>query len=123
MCIARVCFKCFICFKHMLQVFYQDIAYVAVAIHICCKCVFQMFQLFHLYIACFYLDVAYVPLAIHICCKCIFQMFHLFHTDVVSVLAGCCYMLQCLYTYVANVCFHCFTRFQYVAAGVVPHAL
>jgi hypothetical protein len=27
-------------FKSMLQVFYLDIAYVTVAIHICCKCMF-----------------------------------------------------------------------------------
>ena len=30
----------------MLQVFYLNVAYVAVAIHICCKLIFQMFQLF-----------------------------------------------------------------------------
>jgi hypothetical protein len=29
----------------MLQVFYLDIAYIAVTIHICCK---RMFQMFHL---------------------------------------------------------------------------
>jgi hypothetical protein len=29
----------------MLQVFYLDVAYVAVVIHICCKCMFQLFHL------------------------------------------------------------------------------
>jgi hypothetical protein len=32
--VASVCFKCFSCFRRMLQVFYLDVAYVAVAIHI-----------------------------------------------------------------------------------------
>ena len=36
----------FSCFKHMLQVFYLNVAYVAVATHICCK---RMFQILHLF--------------------------------------------------------------------------
>jgi len=35
--VASVCFKYFSCFKRMLQVFYLDIAYAAVAILVCCK--------------------------------------------------------------------------------------
>ena len=70
----------------MLQVFHVDVvkvdrnvAYVAMAIHICCKCLFQMFHLFFIrMLQMFYLDVAYVALAIHICCKRMFQMFHPF---------------------------------------------
>jgi hypothetical protein len=38
-------------FKRMLQVFYLDVAYVALAIHVCCKCMFQMFHLFQTYVA------------------------------------------------------------------------
>jgi hypothetical protein len=38
---ASVCFNCF---KRMLQVFYLDVTYVVVAIHICCKRMFHMFQ-------------------------------------------------------------------------------
>ena len=42
----------------MLQIFCidvlkvdQDITYVAMAIHVCCKCIFQMFYLiFHMYV-------------------------------------------------------------------------
>jgi hypothetical protein len=42
----------------MLQMFYLDVAYVVVAIHICCKCMFQMFHLFHTYLAeCYMLQV------------------------------------------------------------------
>ena len=37
---ANAHFKCFSCFKRMLQVFYLNIAYVAVAIHVCCKRMF-----------------------------------------------------------------------------------
>jgi hypothetical protein len=33
--VASVCFKCFSCFRHMLQVFYLNVAYVA---SICSKC-------------------------------------------------------------------------------------
>jgi hypothetical protein len=68
-----------VCSFWMLYMFYLDVAYVAMAIHLCCKCILQMFQLL-------YLDVAYVAVAIHVCCKCMFQMFHLFQT-----------MLQVLY--------------------------
>jgi hypothetical protein len=43
----------------MLQVFYLYIAYIAVAIHIYCKRVFQMFHLFQTYVT-----------ANSSCCKC-----------------------------------------------------
>jgi hypothetical protein len=50
----HVCFKCFICFRRMLQMFHldvakvdldvakinRDIAYVVMAIHVCFKCMF-----------------------------------------------------------------------------------
>ena len=98
--------------------FHLDVAYVAVAIHVCCKCVFQMFQLFHLDVACFHLDAAYVAEAIPVCCKCMFQMFHLFQTYIASVLSRCCIycngytrMLQVYVSNVSalsNVCCKCF---------------
>jgi hypothetical protein len=119
-CVASVCFKYFSCFKRMLQVFHLDVAYVAVTIHVCCKCVLQMFQLFHLDVACFYLDAAYVAVAIPVCCKCMFQMFHLFQMYVARFI-WMLHMLLWLYTYVVNVCFNYFTWFQYVADDVAPH--
>jgi hypothetical protein len=51
----------------------DDIAYVAMAIHIYCKCLFQMFHLFFRRIfQVFYLDVAYVS---HVCCKSFIHVF------------------------------------------------
>jgi hypothetical protein len=47
--VARVYSKCLIYFRCMLQVFYLDVAYVAVAIHICWKRMLHMFHLFQLY--------------------------------------------------------------------------
>ena len=63
--------------KHMLQVFYLDVAkvnrhvaYVAMAIHVCFKCMFQMFQqFFRRMLQVFYLNVA---VAIYTCCKRMF---------------------------------------------------
>jgi hypothetical protein len=47
-------FKRLRCLRGMLQVFHmdiakvdRDIAYVAMAIHVCCKCLSQMFYLFY----------------------------------------------------------------------------
>jgi hypothetical protein len=44
------------------DMFYLDVAYVSMAIHIGCKHLFKMFHLFQTY-------VAYVAVVIHICCK------------------------------------------------------
>ena len=52
--------------------FYLDVAYVALAIHVCCKCIFQIFQLFQTYVASVVSGVAYAAVAIHICCKRMF---------------------------------------------------
>jgi hypothetical protein len=59
MYVASIYSKCFIYFRHMLQVFYLNVAYVAV-------------------------DITYVTVAIHVCCKRMFQIFHLLHTYVVE---------------------------------------
>jgi hypothetical protein len=68
--------ECFNCFRCMLQVFCMDVAkidrdvtHVAMAIHVCCKRLFQMFYM------CFS----------DVCCKCFFWMLHMFHTYVASV--------------------------------------
>ena len=56
----------------------SGIAYVAMAIDVCCKCMFQMFQPFQMYVA----------VVIHICCKCFICMLHMFHTYI----ANMCYL-------------------------------
>jgi hypothetical protein len=48
--VANIYPKCFIYFRRM-QMFYLDVAYVAVAIHICCKRMLQTFHLFQTYVA------------------------------------------------------------------------
>jgi hypothetical protein len=58
-------------FKYMLQVFYLNIAYVAVDIHVCCIC-FKCFSYFKCMLQTFYLNVAYVIVAIPIYCKSMF---------------------------------------------------
>jgi hypothetical protein len=60
--VASVCLKCFCCFQTYVASILSryDVAYVALAIHVCCKCTFQMFELFQTYVAnvlcfkCFY---------------------------------------------------------------------
>jgi hypothetical protein len=58
--------------------FHLNVVYVAMAIHICCKCMFKRFSCFKHMLQVFYLDVAYVAMAIHLGCKGMFQMFQLF---------------------------------------------
>jgi hypothetical protein len=58
--LANLYFKCFICFRYMLQVFYLDVVKVD-------------------------LDVEYVASVSEVCYKRLFTMFHLFRTNVVSV--------------------------------------
>ena len=36
-------FRCCMCFIRMLYVFHLDVAYVAMAIHVCCKYMFHLF--------------------------------------------------------------------------------
>jgi hypothetical protein len=49
--VASVYSKCLIYFRRMLQVFYLDVPYISVAIHICCKRLFKIFRLFQTYVA------------------------------------------------------------------------
>jgi hypothetical protein len=85
--VASVCFNCF---KRMLQVFYLDIAYVGVAIHVCCNS--QCFTRF-IPMLLFHLDVAYIS---DICCKCLIKMLDLFKMYASLFI----WMLQLLYIYI-----------------------
>ena len=71
----------------MLQVFHvdvakvdQDVAYVAMAIHVCCKSLIQTFQLFQIY----------VSRVLSRCCICFTLMLQVFHPDVAYVSHICC---------------------------------
>jgi hypothetical protein len=55
----------------------RDVAYVAIPMHVCCKCLFKIFHLFfHKYVASVFI-----------------WMLRMFHTYVTSVLFGCCICL------------------------------
>jgi hypothetical protein len=74
----------------MLPVFHVDVAYVAMAIHVCCKCIVLNIKCvlsgcyiyFTHILQVFHLDAVYVS---HIYYKCFIWMMHMFHTYVVSV--------------------------------------
>ena len=78
-----------------------DVAYVAMAIHVCCKCLLKMFHLLQTYVASVFIWMlhmlqwlcVYVLVAIHICCKPMFQIFHLLRRMLHEVLSCCkCFM-------------------------------
>ena len=78
--VLNVCCKCF----------YLDVAYVALAIHVYYKCMFQIFQLFQTY-------VASVLSGCCICCSAHTHMLQAYVINVVSVSDVCCskcFMLQ-----------------------------
>jgi hypothetical protein len=104
--VASVYFKCFKCFRVMLQVFYIDVAKVDrdVARNDVFECTFQMFYLFQTYVAsvssgcCICMHVASV------CSKCFRR-----------VLSGCCIYFamatkKC-FPGVLDVCWKCFDCF------------
>jgi hypothetical protein len=59
-----------------MQVFYLDVAYVALVIHVCCKYMFQMFWLFQ-----------YVASALYRCCICSSN-----HTHMLQVYVSTCFI-------------------------------
>jgi hypothetical protein len=78
------------------QLFYPDVTYVAMAIHVCFKRIFHCFKLMSQvfsYECCKVdLDVAYVAMAIHTCVKLCFKCFicfrcmlQIFYLDVLKV--------------------------------------
>jgi hypothetical protein len=104
---ASICFESFKCFRYTLQMFHMDvvkvdpnIAYIVMAMHVCCKCLFpNVSSTFRRMLRVFYLDVAYVS---HICCIILqwFQVFsnvlQVFHSYVLSVSAVCDICCKCL---------------------------
>jgi hypothetical protein len=145
--IARVCFRCFTC---MLQVLYidvakvdQGVAHVVTAIHVCFKCIFQMFHLFQTYVAsvlskccksksgcCLYMHVAGICFKWFLVfytyvCKCFIWMLHIFamifkyfFRCFASVSNTCFKCFICLLLYIATVAFGCFKSRSGVTHGM-----
>jgi hypothetical protein len=117
------------CCKRMLQMFYvdvakvdRDVAYVTMAIHVCCKCLFQLFQLFQTDVA-RVLSGCYICFTLmffdnnvsHLCCDCFIPMLHMFsHICCKCFRLDVTYVLQWLHTCFPRVldvyckCFNCF---------------
>jgi hypothetical protein len=80
----------------------QDVAYVVVVAHVCCK---RLFSIFHLFF--------------QTCVASMFiQMLHMFHTYVAGVLSRYCICLQwfssvirCFFACISDVCRKCFNCF------------
>jgi hypothetical protein len=92
--------------------FHMDVAYVAIAIHVCCKCMFQMFHLFQ-----------------DVCCKC-FYLYVASLQWLYTYIANVCFNYFTLFQYVATCAIppRALTRGQSRAAqgvptppGVIPH--
>jgi hypothetical protein len=87
-------------FTCMLHMFNQDVAsrssvaYVAITIHVCCKCMFQLFQ-------------TYVTIVLSVCCICCTGYARMLQVYFSNVLA------------VSNVCSKCFyVDVKYVAVPI-----
>ena len=85
----------------MLRVLYLDVAYVALAIHICCKCMFKCFSCFETYVVsclsgCCICCTSYTrTLQVYVfkcfsCFKCMLQMFYLDVVYVAVAIDVCC---------------------------------
>jgi hypothetical protein len=75
----------------------RDVAHVVMVIHICFKCMSQMFHLFQTNLQVFCLDVEKVDLDVAYTCMLqayISSVFRCFIRMFTSVLSGCCICLQ-----------------------------
>jgi hypothetical protein len=104
--VAHACFECFRCFVHMFQVLHadvakvdQDVAYVAMIAHVCCKCLFPMFHLF------FFRRM--LQMCLSGCCICFTYILQVFYLDVAYV----CNCLSCVFACVSGAYYECFSCF------------
>jgi hypothetical protein len=94
----------------------RNVAHVLMAIHVCFKCMFQMFHLFQMYVAsvlsrccknisecCIYMHVASICFK---CFRCFMRMLQVFHLDVAYVCNGFQVFLD-IFASVSDVCFKC----------------
>ena len=105
----------------------RDVAHVVMAIHVCFKCMFQMFHLFQTYVAsvlsgccksttgcCIYIHACYKHMFLSVSYKCL-QVFHVY---VVYVCNG----FQVFSGVFASVSYDCFKCFIYLLLYVVTVA-
>jgi hypothetical protein len=101
--VGSVCFNCFI---GILQVFHmdvakldQDVAYVAMVVHVCCK---HLFKTFHL----FFRRMLLVGLSG--CCICFIHMLQVFNLDIAYILDFLSVLrCFCKFSYACYICFIC----------------
>jgi hypothetical protein len=89
---------------------YQDVAYVAMVVYVCCKVLFSMFHLTitaHVCCKCVYLDVAY---ASHVCCNCFIWM--------LRMVCNGFQVFLCVFAWVSDACFKCFICLQTYVTSV-----
>jgi hypothetical protein len=123
---TTLCFKCFMRFRLMFQVFHLDVAKVNLRCCMCCNENIRMLQayassVFRRMFQVFHLDVAYVAIALPACFnKRVFQVFHTFHTYVVSVSSRCCKSRSgcCICCYAYTRMFQVFYLFQTYVTNV-----
>jgi hypothetical protein len=129
-------------FGCMLYMFYLDavkvdqssVTYVAMAIHVCCKCMFQIFQLFQMYVAsvssgccvycsgytrmlqvCFQMFQRFIWMLhvfiwiLHICSGYT-GILQVYVPNILSILDVCCKCFICLLLYVTMVIYICCKR-------------
>jgi hypothetical protein len=97
----------------------RDIAHAAMTIHVCFKCMFQLFHLFQTHVA----NVSSgcgksrseCSIYIHVASIC-FKCFRLLQTYVSSVSSECCIYFcngyTCVFPGVSNICCKCFSYFR-----------
>jgi hypothetical protein len=98
----------------MFKVFHLDVAYIAMAIHVCFECFRFMLQVFHLNVAEVDLGVAYVIMTIHACFKCFIcfrRKLQVFYFNISKVDLGEAHVTiawcYCCVGHVSKVCFCC----------------
>ena len=86
----------------------QDIAYVGMVVHVCCKLLFPMFYLFFRRM---------LQVCLSVCCICFTQMLQVFYLDVAYVCNGL-QVFSCVFAIVLDSCFKCFIDLQTYIASV-----
>jgi hypothetical protein len=99
--VISLCFKCFSCFRCKFQVFYMDVAYVAVVAHICCIRLFPMSHLFFQRMLQMYLSG---------CCICFTHMLQVFYLNIAYICNDFQVFLG-VFANVSDICCKCFIYF------------